>query len=85
MPWPSSQSASREAESEAESVWLQGKGSRESCYRGWLPHLPPTAPPLPPPQARSPCIRNPALLQKFSPANSPILWPIRHTHIERLV
>lgn len=26
MPWPSSQSASKEAESEAESAWLQGEG-----------------------------------------------------------
>lgn len=77
MPWPSSQSASRDAESEAESVWLQGKGSRENCYRGWLPRLPP--------KARSSCTRNPAVLQKFGPANSPILWPIRHAHIERLV
>lgn len=28
MPWPSSQSARKEAESEAESAWLQGKGEQ---------------------------------------------------------
>lgn len=84
MPWPSSQSASREAESEAESAWLwvwRGEGVRGSSCRG-IPNRQPyqTQRPTGP---RAPL--DPQPNSKGQTQLLPVLWPVSHTHVKRLV
>lgn len=72
MPWPSSQSASREAESEAESAWLLTRRVGRQRRRQPVPQAGPPARGAAPPA--------PAEAQHL-----PVLGPISHTHVERLV
>lgn len=80
MPWPSSQSARKEAESEAESAWLQGRGEQGELLARLAPHPAHSAPP-----ARGATTHSPILQIQSSHLTCPVArqpHPYRKTGLE---